>query len=154
MRLHLAGAAAPPITVGYFGTFNNNAFSARVAIDLSGPASGAGIITSVDVNAIATVANAIRIMTGTIAGSLFTVTAVSGPLTAPSGAATHAVSLAIAAGGYIGYWASATTTGLNYTSGPGDMGYATTPSTAPTVGQQFGFSTAASFGRYCIHGTG
>lgn len=147
----LTAATAPPITVGYSGTFGTSAWSARLAIDLSGPASGAGTIVSVDTNAIATAAE-VRILTGSVSGSNFTVTAVSSAFTAASGANNYAVSLPIAADDFIAYWCATAAQGLNYDSGVGgSIGYGTNPTTTPTVSQVIAFSTFS--GRFSIRGT-
>lgn len=151
MRRALLTTGAGGLTVGNFGTFGTSLFAARLAIDLSGPASATGTIASVDTMAVAT-ASEVRILTGSVSGFNFTVTAVSAAFTAASGANNYTVSLPIAAGDYIAYWCAQTTQSLNYATGAETMGFNSNPTSAPSVGAVLPFSTTT--GRYSIRGTG
>lgn len=150
MRRGLLTASIAPLVIGNTGTLGSSAFAAKLAVDLSGPASRDGTVTSTTfrLNGAATA----YVTTGSVSGSDYTVRAVSAGLVAASGSNTFSVSLAALLGDFIGVWVTSTSTGLQYQAGGGSMGYSTTHGTAPTPSTVITLSTFG--GRYSIVGSG
>lgn len=152
MRRALLTARAPavPIAVGNTGSFGTTALSSRTAVDISDPATGSGTITSVSIHA---ASGDLHIMTGSLAGTNFTVRAVSPQLTATSGLNNFTVALPVLAGDFIGCW-WVSTAGARYQAiGGFDVGRSSNPTTLPTAGTVISLGTTPS-ARLSILGTG
>lgn len=150
-RALLTAAKAAPITVGNPESFAGAAFvGQRMAVERSGPADGTGTIATVKVQMNSAVSD-LRVLTGSLVGSTYTVRDVSGALSVAAGLNTVTVSLAVQAGDLIGYWSATGTAVMSVSSIANSLGTAS-PAAAPTVGQNITLTTTNDK-RACVFGT-
>lgn len=133
--------ASPPFTVGSPAVVGTTWWGPTYAlVSTVAPAPRAGIVTSISVYGHQ--AGNVYLMTGSMSGTTFTISAATGPLAVGVGANTFSVSLSIPSGGFVGCVCPSGGGGVDAIAGTGTNAYALFGAAVPAAGGTYVGMTA------------
>lgn len=148
----LTARAVVPLTVGnpaVIGTGNRFVY---VAVDTTSPATAGGTLTTFRFYASA--AGTIRVLTGTLSGSNYTVRAATASVAVSAGLNTLTISLAVVAGDLLGVWCQNGSSGPRLDESVSGSGLRTSAVTAAPVATSVIALTNTDTGQYSMNATG